>query len=78
MLLSRTVLSEQLSRLPHAPSAPFHTTPSTTRVPEEVCTSETNVIYIVLLPFSFGLILLGEWIQEEEDMDKNPVQGTQI
>jgi hypothetical protein len=36
------------------------------------------VYYIVLLPFSFCLILLGEWIQEEEDMDKNPVQGTQI
>jgi hypothetical protein len=30
------------------------------------------VEYIVLLPFSFGLILLSEWIQEEEDMDRRP------
>lgn len=27
---------EQLSQLPHAPSVPFQTTPSTTEVPEEV------------------------------------------
>ncbi|XP_027329893.1 histone deacetylase 6-like [Abrus precatorius] len=31
----RNTLLEQLSRLPHAPSAPFQTTPSTIQVPEE-------------------------------------------
>ncbi|KAL8154171.1 hypothetical protein V2J09_011931, partial [Rumex salicifolius] len=31
----RNMLLEQLSRLPHAPSVPFHTTPPTTQVPEE-------------------------------------------
>nr|XP_027190660.1 histone deacetylase 6 isoform X2 [Cicer arietinum] len=31
----RNILLEQLSSLPHAPSAPFQTTPSTTQVPEE-------------------------------------------
>ncbi|KAL8141985.1 hypothetical protein V2J09_015017 [Rumex salicifolius] len=31
----RNMLLEQLSRLPHAPSVPFQTTPPTTRVPEE-------------------------------------------
>ncbi|KAK2389577.1 histone deacetylase [Trifolium repens] len=31
----RNTLLEQISRLPHAPSAPFQTTPSTTEVPEE-------------------------------------------
>lgn len=62
---------EQLSRLPHAPSAPFQTTPSTMEVPEEVCTSQL-VRYFVLLPFSFCLISLVNWIQEEEDMDIRP------
>lgn len=38
-LLSRNTLLEQIARLPHAPSAPFQTTPSTAEVPEEVCTS---------------------------------------
>ncbi|KAK4264381.1 hypothetical protein QN277_025567 [Acacia crassicarpa] len=33
--LTRILLLEQLSRLPHAPSVPFQTTPSTTEVPEE-------------------------------------------
>ncbi|KAL7161735.1 hypothetical protein ACSBR2_042247 [Camellia fascicularis] len=32
----RTMLLEQLSRLPHAPNVPFQTTPATTQVPEEV------------------------------------------
>ncbi|KAF9667912.1 hypothetical protein SADUNF_Sadunf15G0072500 [Salix dunnii] len=31
----RNILLEQLSRLPNAPSVPFHTTPPTTEVPEE-------------------------------------------
>ncbi|KAK7284824.1 hypothetical protein RJT34_19577 [Clitoria ternatea] len=31
----RTMLLEQISRLPHAPSVPFQTTPSTLEVPEE-------------------------------------------
>ena len=33
---SRNTLLEQLSRLPHAPSVPFQTTPPITEVPEEV------------------------------------------
>ncbi|KAH0660743.1 hypothetical protein KY289_029491 [Solanum tuberosum] len=31
----RNILLEQISQLPHAPSVPFQTTPSTTEVPEE-------------------------------------------
>lgn len=37
-LFFRITLLEQLSRLPHAPSVPFQTTPSTIEVPEEVGT----------------------------------------
>lgn len=36
--ISRNTLLEQISRLPHAPSVPFQTTPPTLQVPEEVST----------------------------------------
>ena len=51
------MLLEQLSRLPHAPSVPFQTTPPTTKVPEEVGEPVNHKALIIFLILSLSLSL---------------------
>ena len=55
-------LLEQLSRLPHAPSVPFQTTPSTIEVPEEVCPDLLVMDTASSTCSSVGLTVFSEWI----------------
>lgn len=63
---------EQLSRLPHSPSVPFQTTPSTIEVPEEVCPDLLVMDTASSTCSSVGLTVFSEWIQVEEDMERRP------
>lgn len=69
----RNMLLEQLSELPHAPSVPFQMTPSTTEVPEEVCSwIELFFLHVYLRVSNMILLKKDFFVQREEDMDQRP------
>ena len=58
----RNMLLEQLSRLPHAPSVPFQTTPPITKVPEEVGGHQSTKRLELFSWYSLSLSLSLSWI----------------